>query len=233
MAPPAPSSFRLSIKALGLGLSVLLLQGIVVGSLEMSGTLASVPVWVLPAIGHTVMWFTSLVLCWLLWRGDRKGCGLQKPKQPLSPAVLLWSIVLGATSGVLHVLLPGAEGSAASGFTLWQIVLFIWLYASFSEELLTRGLMQAYLAPLAERVITIFRWRIGLPVVVAALFFAAMHLALLTTGMSPAKVGNIVIFATVLGLIAGCERERTGSLWPAVTVHALFNVGGTIVDQLV
>jgi len=39
---------------------------------------------------------------------------------------------------------------------------------------------------------------------------------------------NIVIFGVVLGLIAGCQKEKTGSLLPAIIVHMCFNIGASL-----
>lgn len=63
---------------------------------------------------------------------------------------------------------------------------------------------------------------------VGALFFGAMHLMLLTLGVDIFTVLNIVVFAIILGLIAGYQTERTNSLIPAIIVHFCFNVGASI-----
>jgi membrane protease YdiL (CAAX protease family) len=38
----------------------------------------------------------------------------------------------------------------------------------------------------------------------------------------------ICISATLLGIVAGTYRQASGSLIPAILVHLLFNVGGTL-----
>jgi membrane protease YdiL (CAAX protease family) len=38
----------------------------------------------------------------------------------------------------------------------------------------------------------------------------------------------IILVVVFLGLVAARYRERTGSLLPAIIVHALFNIGGTL-----
>jgi membrane protease YdiL (CAAX protease family) len=37
-----------------------------------------------------------------------------------------------------------------------------------------------------------------------------------------------IVLATFLGIVAAYYRESTGSLLPAILVHALFNIGGTL-----
>jgi membrane protease YdiL (CAAX protease family) len=95
---------------------------------------------------------------------------------------------------------------------------------------LTRGLVQGFLEPLKDYGLRVFRLRLSIPVIVGAVFFGLMHLALLSTGADAAAVVTIALFAVVLGLIAGYYRESTGSLWPAILVHFLFNVWGSAVD---
>ena len=113
------------------------------------------------------------------------------------------------------------------GLTKLQTVLFVWIYASICEEALTRGLLQGLLSPLS-RFGASFRGklRLSVPVILSALFFGGMH-AILVGAIGGAVVG-VVIFAVLLGLVAGKYRERTGSLVPAIIVHALFNVGGAL-----
>jgi membrane protease YdiL (CAAX protease family) len=126
-----------------------------------------------------------------------------------------------ASSGTSTPTGPGA------GFTALQTILFIWIYASISEEILTRGLLQGYLSIAGRDVAgTSSRFRFSLPVVTSALFFGAMH-AVLIPAMGPGAI-PIIVLATGLGLVAGHYRERTGSLLPAIIVHALFNIGGTV-----
>ena len=38
----------------------------------------------------------------------------------------------------------------------------------------------------------------------------------------------ICVSAGLLGLVAGYYRQQTQSLLPAIIVHALFNIGGTL-----
>jgi membrane protease YdiL (CAAX protease family) len=38
----------------------------------------------------------------------------------------------------------------------------------------------------------------------------------------------VIVLTTLLGLVAGYYREKTGSLIPAIIIHALFNVGGML-----
>jgi membrane protease YdiL (CAAX protease family) len=60
------------------------------------------------------------------------------------------------------------------------------------------------------------------------LFFGAMHLVLLLAGADIQTTAIIVIFTFSLGLLAGHQRAKSGSLIPAIVLHALANVGGIL-----
>jgi CAAX protease family protein len=59
---------------------------------------------------------------------------------------------------------------------------------------------------------------------VSALLFAAVHIAVSRQGAASGEVLFIVLGAFVLGLLAGWLRSLSGSLLPAIVVHALFNM---------
>ena len=106
-------------------------------------------------------------------------------------------------------------------------ILFIWIWSSVVEEILVRGLFQSWLGDLRR---TVFRFRkadISLAVLLSGLVFAAMHLSLLFQGMSAMFVAGIFVHTLLLGLLAGYLREKTGSLYPAIYVHIIFNIVGS------
>ena len=57
-----------------------------------------------------------------------------------------------------------------------------------------------------------------------------MHLALFNMGVDKFTVFDIVIFGTILGVIAGYYREKTNSLVPAIIVHLCFNIGASLFE---
>ena len=72
----------------------------------------------------------------------------------------------------------------------------------------------------------------SVPVIVGALFFSLMHLAAVGDTTSTWAVVVFLLLAAILGTMAGYYREKTGSLVPAVVVHMMFNVSGSLVDYL-
>lgn len=128
---------------------------------------------------------------------------------------------------------PGsAHGGAASGpeHPLVRGPLFtipvVWVVASICEEVLARGLLQTMLGAWSGIGWRVGRWRISLPVWLSGLLFGAGHLILWPV-MGPATLG-ICVMTGALGVVAGQLRASTGSLWPAILVHVLFNVGGSL-----
>jgi len=175
---------------------------------------------------HSVMLALTLAGAWWFSRGRLREFGLTRGEFRLNPRILLWILPTWLLS------LPGAilaAGSASrgglAGLTGFQTLVFVCVYASISEEFLTRGLLQTLLSQGIPGKSNPTRM-LSIPIVVSACFFGAMHLVLVPSlGLSAIPV---IVLAVILGLVAGWYRETTGSLAPAVIVHALFDLGGIL-----
>jgi len=172
---------------------------------------------------HTVMLVLSIVLIRILSRGRPAVYGLTRGTYRFRPTILLWALPT-AVLAVLGSLAPGGGGGSgpAGGLARLQAVIFVWVYASICEEVLTRGLLQTLLSE--GRGPRTRRFGFSMPVVTSALFFGAMHIVLVRS--MGAAAAPVIVMVVLLGLLAGRLRETTGSLIPAIIVHALFNVGG-------
>ncbi|MDH4155756.1 MAG: CPBP family intramembrane metalloprotease [candidate division Zixibacteria bacterium] len=226
---PIPRSLRVAgrvLVAILMGIFVLNSVAVVVmNSDRLPSALRSQP-WSEGFLSHTIMWLISLILILVVSRGKLRSFGFCRGEKYKTAQIIIPGAVAGlALATVLH-LFPEDSEAFQRDYSFVQTVIFVWLYASVSEEILTRGLIQGFLNPLVQYGFSIFGVRISLPVLTGALFFGLMHAALLTTGMALFPVISIVVFASVLGLIAGYQREQTGSLIPAIIVHALGNIGG-------
>ncbi len=133
---------------------------------------------------------------------------------------------VAATIGVLGF--GGAGSPVAKSLTFPQIVLFVWIFSSTIEEIFTRGFLQGHLSSLSGRYVRFPFFRIELPVLISALFFAAMHLVLPLTGADAVTSTVTIIFTFSLGLMAAYLRAKTGSLVPAIAAHMLANIGGMV-----
>jgi membrane protease YdiL (CAAX protease family) len=142
--------------------------------------------------------------------------------------VSLGALALGAMA-TGAILISGVAGNPFLGqLTFPQIVLFVWIFSSIIEEVFTRGFLQGYLSTATTISVKLPFIRVGLPTLVSALFFAAIHLVLLLHGAGLATMVIILLFTFSLGLMAGHLRATTGSLIPAIGVHMLANIGGVI-----
>jgi uncharacterized protein len=176
-------------------------------------------------VTHSVMLALSLLIMRFLSRGRLADFGFTRGTYRFKPAILLWALPTAVLS-LLSTLAPGRGGSAEAlgGRSELELILFVWIYASVCEEVLTRGLLQTLISD--NRGAGATQASFGLPVVLSGLFFGAMHVGLFDS-MGPDAVIPIVM-ATLLGLLAARYRQATGSLIPAILVHALFNVGGML-----
>jgi membrane protease YdiL (CAAX protease family) len=166
----------------------------------------------------------SVAIIWLFSKGKLNDYGFTLGSYRFSPRILLWGLPTAALSLVALASSDGQPAGALNELAKPQLIIFIWIYASISEEVLTRGLLQTLLSGgSGDRV---QRRRLSTPVLVSGLFFGAMHLGLLES-MGPEAV-PVIIVVVFLGLVAARYRERTGSLVPAIIIHALFNVGGML-----
>lgn len=223
---------RVSV-AVALGLVVLFLSTIIAGTLSVITAGSALADWLVPFGNHAAMAVISIALILMVKGGSLREYGFRWGLPYNYVAMLLWSAGVGILAAIVGVLLPYPQMQLPFEGGLFQTILLVWIWASISEEMLTRGFIQGYLESLRERGISVGAVHISLPVIVAAIFFGLMHLALLTIGVHRIHVLNIVVFGVALGLIAGYFREKSGSLVPAIVVHAIFNITGWLVATVV
>ena len=95
---------------------------------------------------------------------------------------------------------------------LWQSLLFFAIVPAICEELLHRGLI---LPALSKRIGP------GFGLLAGAVLFGLSHFNLAR-----------LLPTAVLGFAAGSLRLRTGSLWPAMVLHALYNSSLLVASQV-
>jgi len=179
-------------------------------------------------ITHTLMWVLSILAIAILTKGQLAQYGFTKGRFHLTPTIFLWvlptmilSVMAFFASG------PGQGALKVVGLSQLRDIVFIWFYASISEEIFARGLLQSFLSPLSKHGLRLStRLRLSLPVLLAGLYFGMMHIVLWKQEGPAAIV--VIVLSTCLGIVAGYYREKSESLWPAIIIHALFNVGGSL-----
>ena len=142
--------------------------------------------------------------------------------------ISLTAPLLGIAATVSILGLGGSGNPLVRQLTLPQIVLIVWIFSSTIEEIFTRGFLQGHLSILSGRYLKLGLFRIELPVLISALFFACMHFVLFFSGVDAITMVVVFLFTLFIGLMAGHLRARTGSLIPAITVHMLANIGGMV-----
>ncbi|MFN7921482.1 MAG: CPBP family intramembrane glutamic endopeptidase [Bryobacteraceae bacterium] len=132
-------------------------------------------------------------------------------------------LAMGAAASFV-ILLAGGAGlrGVMRGYSFPAIVLVVWIGSSVSEEIFTRGWAQTALDAFRDKTLA----GLPAPAVVSGLLFGSLHLGLLRMGIDTVTAIAIPVSTTLLGLLAGVLRHRSGSLWPAVAAHVAFNAGG-------
>jgi membrane protease YdiL (CAAX protease family) len=182
-------------------------------------------VWLSAAMTHSIMWILSIFMIVLFSRGKISEYGFTKGSFRLTGGIFLWVIPTAILSVIGFIASrSGVEVKGGLGYSPLQTVIFVWIYATISEEIFTRGLLQSYLIPLSSYRINLSKkLNLSLPVIFSGLYFGMMHIVAIKRMGPP-----VILFTTLLGLVAGYYREKTKSLIPAIIIHALFNIGGSL-----
>ncbi|MDA3952294.1 MAG: CPBP family intramembrane metalloprotease [Bacteroidales bacterium] len=187
---------------------------------------------------NTVMKFFmlifSVILILIVNKGSLKDYGFNKPDKLkyirfflITLGILIAAFVLGNIlfNGVLRHLFPveNPKGFPKVG-SIVELILTVWIWSTICEEVLTRGLMQSFM----KYQTNLKFLRLSLPVWVSGIFFGMMHLSLLKMDMDIWVVSFIVFNTTTIGLLAAYYREKTNSIYPAIFIHFLANVVGSL-----
>jgi membrane protease YdiL (CAAX protease family) len=104
-------------------------------------------------------------------------------------------------------------------FRPWMTFLYFVVGASIQEEIIFRGLLQTTLARQFPATLSFFGTSLSYAAIIVSVLFGLIHL----------EVNPITAAAAfVLGLLSGELRHRSGSLLPAILVHAVFNAFAAI-----
>jgi membrane protease YdiL (CAAX protease family) len=212
--------------------------GRVLWVLALGGAISVVALWLSKAWGrsrhrkphslvtHFVMAGLAIAAMYLISGGRWAEFGFGLGGFHWSPTLLLWVLPTAVLTIMQLAASRGRPSDDPHQLGPVQTVLRVWIVASIAEEVLTRGLIQGLLAPLSTTGFRVGQELVSVSILLAALAFAALHVVLVRK--MGAKAAPIIVLAFLLGCVAGVYRQATGSLIPAVIVHMLFNIGGTI-----
>jgi len=103
---------------------------------------------------------------------------------------------------------------------LTEFLFLFLLLAPLGEEFLFRGILET----------SLLVYGVPVAVILPALLFSLMHIVPLKN--APRKFSAIILIsAFILGLLAGYFRAVSGSLLPAYSVHAVFNLTGKFTNK--
>ena len=158
----------------------------------------------------------ALILVFLLARRPAgiAEFGFSIPKSRYTVIASAFGLTLGLAVTWLTHLLPSKPPFDASGFAPWRIWLYFVIGSPVQEEIIFRGLIQSILERRWMITFSVFGASLSSAVIFTTTLFGIIHL-----GAGAAVATGAIVFR----LVAGELRRRSGSLLPAVIVHALFN----------
>jgi len=177
---------------------------------------------------HSIMLLLSIGVIYLLRKNVEYKISLPTFKKSLKPVLfgILTTIIVNI---LMTVFIKIAGGKieihpALSEMTPLQVFIFVFIYASIAEEFLFRGFLLNILKPIRLKGLNIFKRKISISVIISAVAFGLAHLILITAGVGALFLVRIVIFTTVLGLIAGYYQEKYNNNAYAIIVHMAGNL---------
>ena len=159
----------------------------------------------------------ALLFIWLL---ARRGAGFSAfgfaiPSRQGYRFALLLGPPLAVAVVWLSRVFPSKPPIDVSHFPPWMIGMYFVVAAPIQEEIIFRGLIQSFLQQRWPGNFSVPGLSVSPSIIFVTILFGAMHL-----GSGPA----VAIGASALAVLAGELRRLSGSLLPAVLVHALFNL---------
>lgn len=183
-------------------------------------------------VTHSFMLVLSIVTIYSLRKYVNYRIAVPQFKKVLKPILLglLATILVNITMNVLtHILGGKVEAHALlAKLTPLQVFVFVFIYASIAEEMLFRGFLMNILKSLKTKGIKIFKRNLSIPVIISAVIFGLAHLVLISTGAGVLFIFRIVVFTTILGLIAGYYQEKYENNAYAIIVHMSGNAMAVI-----
>jgi membrane protease YdiL (CAAX protease family) len=140
----------------------------------------------------------------------QRGCGFIAP--PLRPGLLVGLLPAGllvvAGVGIAFSAFPSAQPGFVPTLLLAQFMI------GFTEETASRGILLYGLERLRSRLFAL---------ILSSVLFGLTHLGGLAFGWPVGESMHRVLAATILGLVLGVIRLRTGSIWFPIAIHGLWN----------
>ena len=181
---------------------------------------------------HSSMGILSIISLFIFKDSLNYNISAPKFRKILRPILfgLLVTVLANTSMNIAIKILGGSieEHPLLSSMNVLQVFIFVFLYASIAEELLFRGVLLSFLEPLKKIGFNFFKRKISLSVLISALAFGFGHLVLIFTGVQAAFLIRVVVFTTILGIVAGYYQEKYDNNAYAIIVHMAGNSIGVI-----
>jgi membrane protease YdiL (CAAX protease family) len=210
---------------LGFLITIFILVSASFCEMQVTSTVASIPSGL---CSQVVFFIMSSVLIGVFSKKRIISFSFQKISSKKIICPILITIMLSIFGEAISLVFVNETHLAANSMSILQILLIIVVLASVSEELLFRGFFQNMLEPLTSFGIPLFKIRLSLPVIMSGIFFGIIHFGMVTTGASINYAIQTVIFAMILGMIAGYYQEKYENFSYAIVVHMTANVCGLL-----
>ena len=201
---------------------------------SLSGKIVDLNINILPGsfITHTLMLVLSIIAISFFKDQVKYKFAWPKIKRIFKP--LLFGLLTPIVTNLLMTVINKTAGLETGSHPLinkispWQLIVFVLFYASIAEELLFRGFLLNILKPLKAKGIAILKRRLSLSVIISGLAFGLAHLILLASGTEASYVMKVVVFTSLLGIIAGYYQEKFDNNAYAIIVHMSGNLVGVV-----
>ncbi|WP_372745780.1 hypothetical protein [Lutibacter sp.] len=116
---------------------------------------------------HLGMLISSILIILILTKGKLNEYGFNWNFNFPFMKIVFISLAFGFLSSVIgNFFINSTSKTATMDFTLIEQILYIWLFASISEEVFTRGLIQGFLSSLKHIGFKFLNYYLSLPVIV-------------------------------------------------------------------
>lgn len=175
-----------------------------------------------------IMLILSCSAIWIMKKDLRFQMALPKFKKIFKPFFIgiIISFVVNFIMTIIGNLIdvPPESHPLLAKMNFLQVFLFVFIWASITEEILFRGFFLNSLRSLNNIGINIFKIRISLPVIISAVLFGLAHLTLLLMGASWFFLLRTILFTIILGIAAGYYQQKYNNTSYAIIVHMGGNV---------
>ena len=183
---------------------------------------------------HTLLFLLSITAIYLSKKYVNYRIELPIFKTLLKPIVfgLLVSLLSAMIMSMTMIISSGDSSPEikmpTSNLSVFQIIIFVFFYATIAEEMLFRGFLLNILQPLKKKGISIFKRKISFAVIISAIMFGLFHIIPFNSDNNIIFTIGMLLTTSLLGIVAGYYQEKYDNNAYAIIVHMAGNLIGII-----